>query len=611
MNPTQIAENKVLPILKELEAAQLWKKRHASSSKGTAAHPAAVATAEHETLSSADEALIAEFVEAWGVSWYKLVMDARKPGPQRNIPNHALVCSEDDRSWRDARTGQGGDVFDLHSYLFTSPLAYMEELREQAKDLLEGGLDVRPGAKKNTEDGFVHPDFPTGSLPEVLRNMVEAMSAVEKLSPILSALCCMAASSAALGNKLWMDSINDWNLCGNLYMTACAKTGTGKSRAGKRAFGPIYEFEQKLQACAVRLPVEQQKARLDEIAKELARMDVTSEEHLKLCEEQDRLQKPRTDKLTTLDATSEALAQQMAANGSSAAILGSEARSAVDMIFGRYRNAGQTDENLYLQAYSVEPFNQARISRGNISIADPCLTMLLLLQPDKFGLLVGKQILIESGFLCRFLMCDTRATTPGTAAYGVRFPSSVMARYTAVLTELLNTYRMAQGEPLQVEMTRDAWESMRVYREHTEDRKLVDLEECMHELTSRWGENAYRMALVFHAVEHGARAHLEKVSKETADKAINVVSWFAHEQTKLIREAADRGKGVLRAKIIAHIKSQSQATARDIGRSLSAARPLVDEILEELIYVGVLKTQPRTGSGRNTLMYLINVGNKK
>jgi hypothetical protein len=47
---------------------------------------------------------------------------------------------------------------------------------------------------------------------------------------------------------------------------------------------------------------------------------------------------------------------------------------------------------------------------------------------------------------------------------------------------------------------------------------------------SRWGEIAYRIALIFHCAEHGATAHALPLAKSTADDAVEVMKWFGKHQ---------------------------------------------------------------------------------
>ena len=59
---------------------------------------------------------------------------------------------------------------------------------------------------------------------------------------------------------------------------------------------------------------------------------------------------------------------------------------------------------------------------------------------------------------------------------------------------------------------------------------------------ARWTENAWRLALVFHAVEHGTNAHNVPLSLETAQGATRIIDWFARGQLDLIqRSRQDEG----------------------------------------------------------------------
>jgi hypothetical protein len=77
--------------------------------------------------------------------------------------------------------------------------------------------------------------------------------------------------------------------------------------------------------------------------------------------------------------------------------------------------------------------------------------------------------------------------------------------------------------------------------------RLTDKQNAeLHDVTrfaARWTENAWRIALVFHAVIHGTRAHTEPLSLETAKAATKIIDWFAAGQLQILKrgrqEAAD------------------------------------------------------------------------
>jgi acetolactate synthase regulatory subunit len=54
---------------------------------------------------------------------------------------------------------------------------------------------------------------------------------------------------------------------------------------------------------------------------------------------------------------------------------------------------------------------------------------------------------------------------------------------------------------------------------------------------ARWTENAWRLALVLHAAEHGTNAHNVMLPPETAQSATRIIDWFARGQLDLIQRS--------------------------------------------------------------------------
>jgi len=84
---------------------------------------------------------------------------------------------------------------------------------------------------------------------------------------------------------------------------------------------------------------------------------------------------------------------------------------------------------------------------------------------------------------------------------------------------------------------------------------------------ARWTELAWRISVNLHAGEHGAEAHTQKLSPETARRAIEIADWFAAEQLKILKAGRTKRKLArlqkLKELIVRHYNGK--ATLRDLN----------------------------------------------
>src|ERR1035438_8296268 len=98
---------------------------------------------------------------------------------------------------------------------------------------------------------------------------------------------------------------------------------------------------------------------------------------------------------TTLFRSEEA-AKLLSLNGEFLAFISPDARELIDILCGKYRD-GKTDESVFVKGYPEDPYNSDRITRDPISLQDPRLTCLWLVQPDKIAEVFSFRSLTEGG----------------------------------------------------------------------------------------------------------------------------------------------------------------------------------------------------------------------
>lgn len=531
---------------------------------------------------------------------------------------HNILPSPDNCSWKANDSFEKGDVVDLAARAFqVNRPAAAGLIHNLQENLSEDELILQsPGAEGELETPPVFP-FPIGCLPPILRNMAEASAKMEGVDLALAAACVIGAASGCPGNGLAVESKHDKIAYPNLYFFIEAGSGVGKTGVGSRAFGPIRSFEKRLQAeFNEGLPM--LKAKAAAIGRKLKALEQTkcttpAEADANLVESAN-LEAAKLEleagqeaiRIVTSDITSQKALELMSRNGGALMVLASDARSMANIIGGRHESGGRTDDALWVSAYSVvEDVDQDRISRPGASVARPCVALVLLIQPDIFCEYWKKDALLRGGLLGRCLTCRTASLHEFVSEERMEFPAGVAEAYEQRLHELLQTYRMKPGEPFITKVTSEALKVIIAYTNRTIERaRDGEFSSTEQPFASRWAENAWRMALVFHAVEHGAHAHTVPVSGETARCAVAVVSWYAIQQMEILAEGIKDVDGDRTIKVLNLLTRGSHITASVVKKAkicptTEEATALLDSLVEE----GLLERLRSNAPGRPTVRY--------
>lgn len=254
------------------------------------------------------------------------------------------------------------------------------------------------------------------------------------------------------------------------------------------------------------------------------------------------------------DVTSEKFADLAGKNNGTMASISSDARSAIKNLKGRYRGGDSTDEDILLKGYSVEPIIQDRISRDSVETV-ACFSICWLTQPDNLRGLYGKEALTDSGLLCRFLPFTIQSRRPPAGYEEVEFPTEIWSPFQARIWELLEIYHQHTGHPHLISATPAARKIIIGYDQWIRDRIEDGELEWIETFAVRLAEQAWRIALVLHALEHGKRAHQHSLEEHNAAAAVSIVRWFFSQIQLLFGEVAN-SKG-----------NDKLATARDFVRN--------------------------------------------
>lgn len=116
--------------------------------------------------------------------------------------------------------------------------------------------------------------------------------------------------------------------------------------------------------------------------------------------------------------------------------------------------------------------------------------------------------------------------------------------YAALIRSLIETYRLAD-ELFMIEPTSEALEAMNAHHNDIVSRRCGDLRD-VNIYAARWNEQAWRIAIVLHAAQHGARAREHKLAIGVANRAIELADWFASQQLEILCASRDKVRREIR-----------------------------------------------------------------
>jgi hypothetical protein len=283
-----------------------------------------------------------------------------------------------------------------------------------------------------------------------------------------------------------------------------------------------------------------------------------------------------------------------------------DARQAISTFLGRYSKNGAVDDNLLVKGFSWSQHHQHRRSDGgSVELDAPCVGLLWCIQPDLLKKLFGTSELMNSGFLQRliFLEIDWPAqlyTDTGD------FNLARRSNWDQLLSGLLNTYRLIP-KPYEVSITAEAKCLLIDYHDSLVPRQNdpTDLKD-VRSFVARWAEWAWRVALVFHVVQHRKSAADSPISQETAQNAITLTKWYVDRKLALLVRGRMDSRKDLDEKIIALATKNDYLVAADLQQAglaekASDARTHLDrlvatgDLLHESKEAEHTKPNPRTG----------------
>jgi hypothetical protein len=423
------------------------------------------------------------------------------------------------------------------------------------------GISVSPLAPSDEEEREQVP-FPADLLPAIAQRWVSGFVKMTggRMPLALPGICCLGTLSASIGPGVRIRSTAAGDSTrANLYLLAAAESSSGKSIPFKRITRPFFAMETELRETFRKESFPRIKAEAEELEQEKKALlrkktrDAEDREHLvrieaRLIELRGLMEPPR---LFCGDSTSQAMIRLMARqSGTCLSSMSDDARTIMEIIEGKHNKGTNADDAFFIQAWTGNPFAFDRVTdRENLVISAPWLSALWFVQPDKLASLAGNAETFQSGFFQRLLVCNTGASPLPLTDHADCFPAALESEWESLIRRLIeNLRRREEAEPLLVQPSREAEALLREYQNGCVGRQATELSD-VPTIAGKWGENAWRVALVLHTADHPENPAAVPVSRETGERARVLVEWFAEESLRLVAPAREEKENERAAKL--------------------------------------------------------------
>lgn len=452
-----------------------------------------------------------------------------------------------------------------------------------------------------------------GRVPAALWSMVDAVGEAYQVPRDLPFLLVLSILSTGIGGRRKVRVTPDWTEVLSLYTATALPPGDRKSPTLAEVAAPLYRVERQL-AEAAHLDIQQQRSKRDLHAAHVEKLkkggDTSSdgiaglEAAVKQLEEIPVREIPR---MIVDDVTPEALARRMDEQGGRIGALSAEG-GIFGTLAGRYSN-GVANLDLVLKAWSGDPVRVDRAGRETLIIDEPVLSIGLAVQPAILqGLTDSNRVLLESGFLARFLYAVPASLVGSRKSQPDAIPHEAKAGYTAAIESLARLW--TQEKTTELELETEATAKLHAFRDAFEKR-LHPLNGDLAELSgtgwaSKLPGQLVRVAGLFTLFDN---AEATSISAEMMNEALGLADYFIDHAQHAFGLMAGRYGTIQRPHIVMawlRRKKPEEFSVRDARRALGgqewaqdveAIRDVLAE-LEELGWIRLKEQPEKAGPGR-------------
>jgi hypothetical protein len=391
--------------------------------------------------------------------------------------------------------------------------------------------------KKFTYDGWEqpipfdtvkHPVFPTDSLPQTVRDYVVSVAEATQTPVDMSGVSALAVMAGCVHGKFIVEAKSDWTEPLNLYCIIVANPAERKSAVLSWLTKYVNQYEAEWNE-RYEPKIEQNKIAKKCLEKEVERLaDAASKtgdikDMQKLMLKRDELTRfAELHKLRLLadDTTPEALITLMANNSGRMSVMSSEG-GIFETMNGKYAQSVNMD--VFLKGHNGDVIKIDRKGRKHESIEQPCLTVLLMVQPQVLEGLMSNSIFQGRGLTARFLY-SIPTSMMGSRRYDTQpIPQRHTQEYKKLCYRLLDMPN--DDSPKLLRLSEKADKLSADFHSKLEPR-LTDGLENIQGFAGKLHGAVLRIAGIFHLID--GNTDEQCISSDTMRNAIRIGRYFLH-----------------------------------------------------------------------------------
>ncbi|MGN1134195.1 MAG: YfjI family protein [Oscillospiraceae bacterium] len=491
------------------------------------------------------------------------------------------------------------------------------ELEKEATELskaicLKEGLPDLWELPKSFEIPVKLVDFPASYLPKVLQEYLSAVSEHVQVCPEMIVLPMLSVLSLCVQGKAVVNYPgNNHTEPLNLYTMTIAAPGERKSSSLKQLVKPVEAFQKRYNSLHAEEIKEYQtekafleRQKLSAMNGKNANLDKAKDFTRKLHELE--LEEKHELKLIVKDTTPEGLAWELYLQNERLAILDDEG-SVFDVLSGLYSN-GQTNINIFLEAYDGSSYSILRRTKESITLYNPLLTIGLMVQPTHFEEAMNNNQFSGRGFIYRFLFCFPESKAGFQRFISENIDAKVQQNYNDLIERLLSI-PYPKNDPPVIYSDQEAAVIFKDYFDHLQlEMRPGGRYENMKEWASKQFAKCLRIAAILHLCDHTTS---EPINGDTAFHACGIALWTEEHAVKALAGDMTDTKEIKNAKyILSRLKQQDkdELTFRELKHQCRAIHEDKDfeeplAILEERNYI---KGYIQKTKGRSSERYKLN-----
>jgi hypothetical protein len=423
------------------------------------------------------------------------------------------------------------------------------------------------------------PDAPIDAMPPVLGDMAREIAEAFQVPVDTTMLAVLVVAGFAAGNWHRVSIKRGVMARANIYALFFLAPGERKSTVFNPAVQPVEDWitgheEAWDQAVLDRRIQENQ---VNEVVKLLSKPNTKPEQRIRLRAQLDELREQEQDirnpRILADESTMEDMLVQMDETGGRLGVFSDDARGFLQILTGIY-SEGKTRESLIVKSYDgTAPIRSGRRSRKRITIHNPCMGILLMVQLDWLAKLSEQEDLFASGHNSRFFYCvpDSlvgRKDGEGQLrrAYSEReVAASVADAYASLITRLLDeSYHLDDFRDVPLDpAAKELWVAY-YNRVEQELAKCGEYSDSV-DVAIRFPTQALRLALVSALCRDAG-----SVSLDDMENGIRLADYYSQHAGRALqamrRQAIPKGP----RRVIAHLRRHNKEhfTQREIQQAL-------------------------------------------